>query len=94
MARGGIITSQHLALDDADELSFLDLNQKLQRGESLPDVLAEVERKMLSRALDRTGGNRHAAARLLGIDIATLERGLIDHGLGTRAGLEDADGER
>jgi two-component system response regulator AtoC len=92
MARGGIITSQHLALDEADELSFVDINQKLQRGESLPEVMAEVERKMLSRALDRTSGNRHAAARLLGIDIATLERGLVEHRLGTRASVEDADG--
>jgi DNA-binding NtrC family response regulator len=93
MARGGIITSQHLALDEADELSFVDINQKLQHGESLPEVLAEVERKMLSRALDRTSGNRHAAARLLGIDIATLERGLAEHRLGTRASVEDADGD-
>jgi len=92
MARGGIITSQHLSLDEADELSFIDLNQKLQRGESLPEVIAEVERKMLSRAIDRTNGNRHAAARLLGIDIATLERGLAEHRLGTRASLEEADG--
>jgi two-component system response regulator AtoC len=94
MARGGIITSQHLSLDDTEELSFIDLNQRLQRGESLPEVLAEVERKMLSRALDRTNQNRHAAARLLGIDIATLERGLAEHRLGTRAAMEDADGER
>jgi two-component system, NtrC family, response regulator AtoC len=94
MARGGIITSQHLSLDDTEELAFVDINQKLQRGESLPEVLAEVERKMVSRALDRNGANRHAAARLLGIDIATLERKLAEHGLGGRLGLEDADGER
>jgi len=94
MARGGIITSQHLALDETEELSFIDLNQRLQQGESLPEVLAEVERKMMTRALDRTNGNRHAAARMLGIDIATLERGLAEHRLGGRAALEDADGER
>ena len=56
--------------------------------------LAEVERKLLSRALDRTSGNRHAAARLLGIDIARLERGLAEHRLGGRSPVEDADGER
>ena len=94
MARGSVITSQHLSLDDTEELSFVDLNQKLQHGESLPEVLAEVERKMLARALDRTGGNRHAAARLVGIDIATLERKLAEHRIGGRTGLEDADGER
>src|SRR3954470_11102406 len=94
MARGGIITSQHLALDETEELSFIDLNQRLQQGESLPEVLAEVERKMLTRALDRTNSNKHAAARLLGIAIATLEKGLAEHRLGGKAGVEDVDGER
>jgi two-component system response regulator AtoC len=93
MARGGVITSQHLSLDDTEELSFLDLNQKLQLGESLPEVLAEVERKMLTKALDRTNENRHAAARLLGIDIATLEQKLSEHRVGGRLGSEDANGE-
>ncbi len=94
MARGGIITSQHLSLDDAEELSFIDINQKLQRGESLPEVLAETERKMLQKALDRTNGNRHAAARMLGIDVATLEQKVSEHGIGDRLGLEVADGQR
>jgi two-component system response regulator AtoC len=94
MARGGIVTSQHLSLDDTEELSFIDLNQRLQQGQSLPEVLSEVERKMLQRAMDRNNANRHAAARMLGIDIATLERGLAEHGLGGKATVEDADGER
>ena len=94
MARGGVITSQNLALSDTEELSFVDLNQKLQRGETLTEVLAEVERKMLTRALDRTSGNRHAAARMLGIDIALLERKLAEHGIAGRSGVEDVDGER
>jgi two-component system, NtrC family, response regulator AtoC len=94
MARGGVITSQNLALDDTEELSFIDLNQRLQQGQSLPEVTAEVERKMISRAMERNNNNRHAAARMLGIDIATLERGLVEHGLAGKAGVEDADGER
>jgi two-component system, NtrC family, response regulator AtoC len=94
MARGGIITSQHLALDESEELSFVDINQRLQQGQSMPEVVAEVERKMLTRALDRTNNNRHAAARMLGIDIATFERGLAEHGLGGRAAVEDANGQR
>ncbi|MCC6179627.1 MAG: sigma-54-dependent Fis family transcriptional regulator [Chloroflexi bacterium] len=93
MARGGIITSQHLALDEIDELNVIDLNQALQRSESLPEVLAEVERKLLMRALDRTNGNHHAAARMLGIDLATLERGLAEHRIGARVVVEDLDGE-
>ena len=94
MARGGVITTPHLSLDDTEELSFLDINQKLQRGEPLPEVVAEVERKMISRALDRTSGNRHAAAKMLGIEIASLERKLTEHGIAGRPGVEDVDGER
>jgi two-component system, NtrC family, response regulator AtoC len=94
MARGGIITSQHLSLDDTEELSFIDVNQKLQHGESLAEVLAEVERKMVARALDRNSGNRHAAARLLGIELATLERKLAEHRIDGRSKMEDTDGAR
>jgi two-component system, NtrC family, response regulator AtoC len=96
MARGGIVTSQGLALDDTEELSFIDLNQRLAQGESLPEVLAEVERKMVTRALDRTNNNRHAAARMLGIDIAHLERSLAamaDVRPGGKAAAEVSDGE-
>jgi two-component system response regulator AtoC len=93
MARGGVITSQHLSLDESEELSFIDINQKLQRGESLSEVVAEVERKMLGKALDRTNENRHAAAKLLGIEIAALERKLVEHGIAGRQGTEDADGQ-
>ena len=94
MARGGVITSQHLALDEAEGLSFVDINQKLQQGETLPEVVAEVERKMISRAVDRSNGNRHAAARLLGMDIATLDRKLAEYRIDNRQGLEDGDGDR
>ncbi len=94
MARGGVITSQHLRLDDTEELSFVDINQRLQRGESLPQVVADVEQKMLGRALERNGGNRHAASRLLGIDIATLEQKLSEHGMGAKSRTEDVDGEQ
>ena len=48
----------------------------------------------LQAAADRNGGNLHGAARMLGIDIATLERKLAEHGLGGRLGLEDVAGER
>jgi two-component system NtrC family response regulator len=44
------------------------------RGFVLPDIpdegisLAEVERELVRRALDKAGGNRAAAARLLGVE--------------------------
>ena len=47
VARGGIITSQHLNLEAAAEVAIVDLNHKLQSGQSLPEVVAEVERLMV-----------------------------------------------
>src|SRR5262249_40085813 len=40
--------------------------------------LAEVERHYMQRALERTGGNREEAAKLLGIGERTLYRGIPD----------------
>ena len=38
----------------------------------LPEQIAELERRAIAAALARTGGNRTAAARLLGISRASL----------------------
>jgi DNA-binding protein Fis len=40
---------------------------------------------VLQRALLRNDANRHAAAKALGIDIATLDKKLAEHGLDGRA---------
>lgn len=85
MGRGEVVTSEHLAFDVAQELSFIDINQKLQLGEPLPVVLAEVERKMIQRAVERAQGNLHAAAQALGIDLAILEERLARQSAATVA---------
>jgi len=41
-------------------------------GVNLPAVVAEIERNLIERALGRTGGNRAAAAALLGLKRTTL----------------------
>jgi DNA-binding NtrC family response regulator len=41
-------------------------------GLDLPGYLASIERDLISRALDRTGGNRNRAADLLRIKRTTL----------------------
>jgi DNA-binding NtrC family response regulator len=38
----------------------------------LPQRIAQLEREAVAQALERTGGNRAAAARLLGISRASL----------------------
>jgi len=84
LARGGVITAEHLAMEVDREIAIIDLNQRLTDGTTLTDLLAAVESRYMQRALLRSDGNRHAAAKLLGIDIATLEKKLAEHGFDVR----------
>jgi DNA-binding NtrC family response regulator len=63
--------------------------------EELPlrDALAVLEKHMLERALERSGGNRAEAARLLGIARPQLYTKMEDHGLSEskRAKREDSE---
>ncbi|MGE3311525.1 MAG: sigma-54-dependent transcriptional regulator [Limisphaerales bacterium] len=52
--------------------------------------LAELEKVQILKALERTGGNRTHAARLLGISIRTLRNKLHEYGRGTR--FADSEG--
>jgi len=84
LARGGAISPEHLLLDDDREIAIIDLNQKLSLKATLADVMAEVESRMLHRSLARSDGNRHEAAKALGIDIASLEKKLGEYGIDSR----------
>ena len=44
-------------------------------------AVAEVEKRLIARALERAKGNRSAAARLLGIGRPQLYAKLQEHGL-------------
>jgi DNA-binding NtrC family response regulator len=46
-----------------------------------PTSLAEMERLHLTRVLKETGGKKMQAARLLGIDIKTLNKKIKDYGI-------------
>lgn len=48
--------------------------------------LAEIEGRYVSRVLEHTGGNKQAAARLLGVDRKTLDRMIKRHHIDRRAG--------
>jgi len=84
LAQGGVITADHLAMDVDREIAIIDLNQQLTNGSTLSEVVAATELRYMQRALLRSDGNRHAAARLLGMDIASLDRKLAEHGLDSR----------
>ncbi|WP_437321935.1 sigma-54-dependent transcriptional regulator [Sorangium sp. So ce385] len=57
-------------------------------GCMLDEVLGEVERRLILQALERTGGVRKAAAKLLGVSFRSLRYRLAKHALAT-----DADGD-
>lgn len=53
-----------------------------QDGCNLDEVLGEVERRLLLQSLERTGGVRKAAAKLLGISFRSMRYRLAKHAMG------------
>jgi len=60
-------------------------------GCALEDVLGEVERRLILQALERSGGVRKAAAKLLGVTFRSLRYRLAKHGLDTGASSDEDD---
>ncbi|HZR99473.1 MAG TPA: sigma-54 dependent transcriptional regulator [Chloroflexota bacterium] len=81
MSQGGVITREHLQVDPAREVGVINLDQKLQQGQDLTQIMTGIEAYLVGHALERSRGNRHQAAKLLGVDLATFERKLAEHGL-------------
>jgi two-component system response regulator PilR (NtrC family) len=77
-------------LSGAPSTGFLTLPEE---GCNLDEVVNEVERRLLLQALDRSGGVRTAAARLLGISFRSLRYRLEKHSLDI-ADLGDEGSER
>ncbi|AUX43837.1 Fis family transcriptional regulator [Sorangium cellulosum] len=63
-------------------------------GCMLDDVLGEVERRLILQALERTGGVRKAAAKLLGVTFRSLRYRLAKHALAADVESDDDDGVR
>jgi DNA-binding NtrC family response regulator len=57
----------------------------------LRDAVAELEKRLILRALDRAGGNRSEAARQLGIGRPQLYAKMEQHGLGPRDPADPGD---
>jgi len=69
---------------DNEELSG-QTGDRIEAKEEWP-ALAEIEGRYVSRVLDHTGGNKQAAARLLGVDRKTLDRMIKRHNINRGAG--------
>ncbi len=50
-------------------------------GCNIEEIVSEVERRLLVQALERTGGNRTAAAKLLGISLRSIRYRLQKHSM-------------
>ena len=84
LERSVALTSTNILLPDSLELSIykkrwiegvkdrrFDLDE-VAHGVSVDTILAEIERAYLEKALDLTQGNKHAAAKLLGITFRSI----------------------
>ena len=84
LERSVALTSTNILLPDSLELSIykkrwiegvkdrrFDLDE-VAHGVSVDNILAEIERAYLEKALDITQGNKHAAAKLLGISFRSI----------------------
>lgn len=60
-------------------------------GCALDEVLGELERRLIVQALERAGGVRKAAAKLLGVSFRSLRYRLTKHGLDLGSASEDDD---
>ncbi|WP_438030925.1 sigma-54-dependent transcriptional regulator [Sorangium sp. So ce233] len=58
-------------------------------GCMLDEVLGEVERRLILQALERTGGVRKAAAKLLGVSFRSLRYRLAKHALAAEGETDD-----
>ncbi|WP_437594549.1 sigma-54-dependent transcriptional regulator [Sorangium sp. So ce1000] len=63
-------------------------------GCMLDEVLGEVERRLILQALERTGGVRKAAAKLLGVTFRSLRYRLAKHALADGEGDDEQEGSR
>ena len=53
-------------------------------GFFLEEVVELLEKTLIEKTLERTGGNRSAASKLLGIHRNTLQRKMAEYKLGTQ----------
>jgi two-component system response regulator AtoC len=76
LAQGGLIGPEHLLLSDnvSAREQILDgaLSRLIGGTEDLPTILADLRRRVIALALERTHGDHVAAARMLGVETVAL----------------------
>ena len=89
LCSGGMITVEdlHISTGEPQQKEQLGLGEK----SSLPEYLDRVEKQALLEALQQTGFNRTAAARLLGLSLRTIRYRMERLGIKGPPGSDDAD---
>lgn len=85
MAQGDLITPEHVVFSHSplagSAAGPFDIDAALRRGQSLGDLVENVERRSLQFAQRETGGNRAAMAKMLGLEPKELEKKLKQYSL-------------
>ncbi len=89
LCSGDVITAQDLQLSPAEHQQ--DGHAVLGEKCPLPDYLDRVEKQALLEALQQTGFNRTAAAKLLGLTFRTMRYRMERLGIKDPGGADDAD---
>lgn len=83
LARGGVITSEHLSLTPIGRSALqVDVASRLREGTSLTTLVADVERLALQEALDQNEGSHEIAARALQISLTEFTKKLKQYSIG------------
>jgi two-component system response regulator AtoC len=82
LARGSIITPEHISFFGADSRRLFDVGTLVRRGTSLDDLLDSVEHAAFEEALAAADGNRTEAAALLGLNLTQFNKRVTALGIG------------
>ena len=82
MCQDEVIGREHFPLDLQAKIKPIDsLQTPIDGLENLPVAVGDLEKRMLTRALEKTGGNKRKAARLLGLTERVFSYKVKQHGL-------------
>jgi two-component system, NtrC family, response regulator AtoC len=74
MARGSIISPEHISFFGTDSRRLFDVGSLVRRGTSLDELLENVEQAALEEALNASDGDRSEAAALLGLKLPQFNK--------------------
>ncbi|MEA2597393.1 MAG: two-component system, NtrC family, response regulator AtoC, partial [Thermomicrobiales bacterium] len=73
LSQGGVLTEAQINFTGADSRRLLDISQRLREGTRLTELMADIERQAVAEALNLNGGDRVAAAAMLGLRFEELQ---------------------